>query len=867
MARDPFLENPDKFLDHIDAPTAWNTSLYSCFFCYRRDLPTIITTGGRMCSACVLDTLRAQRKVQDLPPSCRRDPGEILSPEASLSRKLLFLQNFTKFYPRGITGDPESRQRISRSLVASLGYATGHPLAAALRETALSACRHLGRGLLPYLLEIGSPSPWELHAGIILAAGSIAPEDPDVRSLLEKAAGDPHPGVRRAVPQFLARNDAPWAKTLMSGLAEDPDPGVKETCRDFIPKGRRQSGKKALERKPARKEAGTRPPPPVDAVQELIQNLYSLEDLKAVIPIYFKKFMSTKEMKNHGRISMDKMPKRQLAGIVAKAFRTSKSMSKFLNPIPRELRSILVTLAFRPGSVSVESIEKQTGMTVIDRSLRPGKQSIIPAFRLFQIHEAYVGYTKSGISYRYFLYLDEGLRKLFMKFLDPPQDYHIGPATAVQETTFRFEDHGRLFARADMISEYVRQGHLKLSKSGRKILISAIKKMASVCNLDEFYGSDDMALCYMRTQLLGDFFLGNPPPNTLTDPAAFKRFVTAAFSENASNSYPLYTLLHHLNRIGYADIADYAASGDERDVRVSAALLAMLREMPVGEWVCISSCVAYAVYRIKDFEIISPVAAREYVTFTGDVVAENDDAGASNSERRRIHPWRYIDAVTTPFIKAALFLWGSLGLLDLAYDPPANDRFRLSGKPFLSRYDGLRYVRLNELGAYVIGLSETYNPTVAAAVQARVILDENHLIINLDAHDPIKAMTLEMLAERISDTCFRMSFGSFLKGCAHETDVEERIELFESLIEGRIPEIWEDFLKEIERRTSLLKARDDAFVFQLRPDPDLLDLMAGDPVLKKYILKAERHHVIILNRDISHVKRRLADLGYFWDGD
>ena len=874
MARDPYLEDPDKFLDHIDSPTAWNTSLYSCFFCYQRDLPTIITTAGRMCSACVLKILRIRsgQNPEDLPRSCRAETTEILSAEGSLSRKLIFLENFRVLYPEGITGNPEYKQKVYRHLVANLGYSSGHPLAGVLKDAVLSACRHLRRDILPYLLEVESPSPWEFYAGIVLAAGSIAPEDPAVQSLLERAAGDSHPGVRRAVPPVLAGNDSSWAKTVMSRLAKDPDPGVKEACRSFIAKDRREARKKELEQKLERKNATKQAPAPVDPIQELIQDLYSAEDLKAIVPLYFKKFIEPKKLKKRGRTSVDKMNKLQLARIVANAFRTQKSMAKFFNPLPEAIRSILIILAFRPGMVSVESIEKKTNMTVVARQKSPDsrwkKATIEPAFRLFQSAEEIVRRGSRGAVFQYYLFLDDDLRELFMEYLDPPPDYHIEPAATVQDTAFRFEDHGRLFAQASMISEYVRQGHLKMSKSGRKILVSAIKKMASVCKLDEFYSqSDDTALGYMRTQLLGNFFLENQTEHSLADPAAFKRLVTGAFLGNAAEGYPLHALLHHLNRIGYADIADRSASGGDRDARVSAALLAMLREMPVGEWVYVSRCIAYATYRIEDFEIISVAAAQEYVTFTGEVVAENGDAAESDRGNHRIQSWRYLDTVTVPFIKAVLFLCGSLGLLDLAYDPPANNRFRLSGKPYLSRCDGLRYVRLTELGAYVTGLSETYDQTVAAPAQARVILDENRLIINLDAHDPVKSMTLETLADRISDTCFRVSYESFLKGCSQESDVEERIELFESLIEGRTPAIWENFLREIDGRTNPLEARDDAYVFQLRPDPTLLDLMARDSVLKKYILKAEKHHIIIRNRNLSHVKRRLAELGYFWDGD
>ena len=606
-------------------------------------------------------------------------------------------------------------------------------------------------------------------------------------------------------------------------------------------------------------------------IQELLQDIYTVADLKVIVPIYFETFIESNNQKKRDRISVDKMSKLQLTRIVANAFRSPKSMTKFINLLPEAIRSILVLLAYRPGLVSAEAVEKQTGMRVIERSNPPArpwqKKTIDPAFRLFQIHETYVGYASSNTAYRYFLYLDDGLRELFMKHLEPPQDYHIGPATDVKETAYCFEDHGRLFAQVGMISEYVRQGHLKMSKNSQKIMVSAIKKMASVCGIDEFYTSGDTTLGYLRTQLLGDFFLKNQIENPAADAASFKQLVTETFFRNVSDDHLLCQLLHHLNGVGYVNTSYTYRLTNDRRTRIASAFLGMLRDMPAGEWVTVSRCIAYAAYRRETFEILDPLSTQSYVYFRGDLALENDGISKWDVGKHPIHTGLHLDTVTAPFIKAVLFLCGSLGLLDLAYNPPTNDQYRLSGKPYLSRYDGLRYIRLTELGAYVAGLSKTYDQSVAVASQARVILDENHLVINLDAHDPVKSMTLETLADRISDTCFRVSYESFLKGCSHESDVEERIELFESLIEDRIPAIWENFLREIDGRTNPLEARDDAYVFQLRPDPTLLDLMARDSVLKKYILKAEKHHIIIRNRNLGHVKRRLAELGYFWDGD
>lgn len=62
----------------------------------------------------------------------------------------------------------------------------------------------------------------------------------------------------------------------------------------------------------------------------------------------------------------------------------------------------------------------------------------------------------------------------------------------------------------------------------------------------------------------------------------------------------------------------------------------------------------------------------------------------------------------------------TLGLLDVSYDEPAGarDDFRnhwgAEDLEYLSRYDGLRAVRLTALGAHALGLTDSYRPALDA---------------------------------------------------------------------------------------------------------------------------------------------------------
>ena len=69
------------------------------------------------------------------------------------------------------------------------------------------------------------------------------------------------------------------------------------------------------------------------------------------------------------------------------------------------------------------------------------------------------------------------------------------------------------------------------------------------------------------------------------------------------------------------------------------------------------------------------------------------------------------------YLLAFLFEYAAtLGLIDVAFTHPAGARMDFDhfyggqDLEYLSRYDGLKYFRLNSLGAYVLGLSDGYDP-------------------------------------------------------------------------------------------------------------------------------------------------------------
>lgn len=114
----------------------------------------------------------------------------------------------------------------------------------------------------------------------------------------------------------------------------------------------------------------------------------------------------------------------------------------------------------------------------------------------------------------------------------------------------------------------------------------------------------------------------------------------------------------------------------------------------------------------------------------------------------------------------------TLGLVDVAYDDPdgARDDYHENwGADYfeaLSRYDGLRAIRLNDLGAYVLGLSRSYTPPEAEAPERTLKVLPSLDVVTVGRPSPADLLVLESYARRTGDHVWTVSRESLLEGAA-----------------------------------------------------------------------------------------------------
>jgi hypothetical protein len=185
------------------------------------------------------------------------------------------------------------------------------------------------------------------------------------------------------------------------------------------------------------------------------------------------------------------------------------------------------------------------------------------------------------------------------------------------------------------------------------------------------------------------------------------------------------------------------------------------------------------------------------------------------------------------YVLAYLFEYlATLGLIDVAYSLPYaaradyTDRWGADELVFLSRYDGLRYLRLNALGAYCLGLAETYAPRARATAAVRGWRIDLTLTCSAPRSPPSNCCWSRSPTEQ------SLIAGAWMRtrsSPAADADERERIRRFlEDSADGALPAGAARSAGGVEQRATALTDAGPARLIQCR-DVALANLLAPTP--------------------------------------
>ncbi len=283
-----------------------------------------------------------------------------------------------------------------------------------------------------------------------------------------------------------------------------------------------------------------------------------------------------------------------------------------------------------------------------------------------------------------------------------------------------------------------------------------------------------------------------------------------------------------------------------------AAVSDVLAQLPPGRWVAVDEFFRVLLAVGERFD----VARDEWKLYITDQYYGSFQYGGD---------WSMIQG---RFVLAFLFEYAAtLGLIDVAYIAPQGalddytDHWGTGDLDCLSRYDGLKYLRINTLGAWILGPSRDYEPEAPVTRKTWRVLP-NHEVVSTEAiPDPGDALFLDRVAERTSDRVWRLDREKILAAVEVGFDVGEVAEFLEARTAEPIPATVATLLDDLKRRAGQL--RDQGLVHMIEcADAETARSLALDPKLKALCLLAGERNLVFRDSDRSAVRARLRQLGY-----
>jgi XPB/Ssl2-like helicase family protein len=217
---------------------------------------------------------------------------------------------------------------------------------------------------------------------------------------------------------------------------------------------------------------------------------------------------------------------------------------------------------------------------------------------------------------------------------------------------------------------------------------------------------------------------------------------------------------------------------------------------------------------------------------------------------------------------AVLFEYAAtLGLLDVEYVPPADarDDFRhqwgADDLDALSRYDGLRAVRLTALGAYATGATAGYEPPPPAVPDRALHVLPNHDVVAVADLAPADRMVLDTFAVHSSERVWTFSTASLLAA----VDAGRAPGEFAAFLDARslhpVPAAARTLFDDVEARAGQVRDLGVRCVLECA-DASVATLLERDRSLRRLVTRVGERHLLLDPAAEPKVRAALRALGY-----
>lgn len=281
-----------------------------------------------------------------------------------------------------------------------------------------------------------------------------------------------------------------------------------------------------------------------------------------------------------------------------------------------------------------------------------------------------------------------------------------------------------------------------------------------------------------------------------------------------------------------------------------------LQSCPVGQWVALDEFSRFMRASDLDFEVANDpwklyICERQYGSL-----------GYAGS-----HEWRILQK---RYLMAFLFEYAAtLGLIDVAYFDPTDpdlvpadysDLWGTDELSFLSRYDGLCHFRITALGAFVLGLSATYQPHVpTSALQLRV-MPGLALGVTSGSLDARAQALLDTWAVASPDGVWQLDAARALDALEKGHDIAELGQFLQNCSPSALPDAVASFIDQCRSNAKAVKPA-GAAQLMLCQDAATAQRIVEHPAVQRLCWRVEARTLVVRSADINKFRSALRNMG------
>ncbi len=280
------------------------------------------------------------------------------------------------------------------------------------------------------------------------------------------------------------------------------------------------------------------------------------------------------------------------------------------------------------------------------------------------------------------------------------------------------------------------------------------------------------------------------------------------------------------------------------------AIIAALRECPVNTWV--------------SFDQLS-----RHMFITGSqllVTTEPEYLYLYDANYGMLHSSWFL--LESRYLRCFLLEYAAtLGLIDVVIAPPemvGMDEDRTWGTDdmdCLSRYDGLQYIRLTPLGAYILGLADDYQPSEKVSTETPLNIHRQGRIVFEAPPTPWEQQFLSLYAEQDKGHVWMLSSRKIMETLQVGGNVAE-LQQFLLARESQpfLPEDCESFLTNSVKNADGVKFQTEALVYSCK-SVEMADLIINDKALAKFCQRLGKLQIVLPKSKEKSFREGLNTLG------